>query len=593
MKNYLHVIKYALHYKSNILLMFLSNILYSIFSVFSLALIVPFLSVLFQQVEPVTVKPEFVLSVTAIKDTFFFYLEQMILNYGEAYALILIAVTMIVLSFFTNLFRYLAQFFSAPIRSGMIYQIRKELYDKLINLPISYFAKMKKGDVLNRFGTDVQEIEWSVVQSIIIVCRDPIMIIVFLFALFKVSFLLTIIALLIFPVVGYLISRTGSVIQKGSAKLQQLLSAVSAIYDETIGGLRIIKGYNAIDHANKKFQEETAEHFKMNRKIFRVNDFAAPFVEMMSIVTLLIVLLIGGIYVLKSSSLTGEVFIFFVVVFARIISPATQLTKMYYTLKKGIPSIQRILQVFKADEKIYEKENAHPISNFIRIEYRQVYFSYHEVEKSEDCKILQDISFEIRKGEKVAFVGASGAGKSTLVDLLPRFYDLSFGKILIDNRNIKEYKINDLRGLFGMVSQDVILFHDTVFNNIAFGRSSTREEVETAAKAAFAHEFIMEMENGYDTVIGDRGMTLSGGQRQRLSIARALLKKPEILIFDEATSALDYESEQMIQKTLNEIFKNHTVILIAHREETLRNMDRIITIKEGKIDEFICKTQNT
>ena len=591
MKNYIHVIKYALRYKGNILLMFLSNILYSIFSIFSLALIVPFLSVLFQQVEPVTVKPEFALSVTAIKDTFFFYLEQMILNYGEAYALILIAVTMIVLSFLTNLFRYLAQFFSAPIRSGMIYQIRKELYDKIINLPISYFSGMKKGDVLNRFGTDVQEIEWSVVQSIIIVCRDPVMIIVFLFALFKVSFLLTIITLLIFPVVGYLISRTGSVIQKGSAKLQQILSTVSAIYDETIGGLRIIKGYNAIDHANKKFQEETVEHFKMNRKIFRVNDLAAPFVEMMSIVTLLIVLLIGGIYVLRSSSLTGEVFIFFVVVFARIISPATQLTKMYYTLKKGIPSIQRILQVFSADEKIYEKENAHPISNFTRnIEYRHVYFSYHEVEKSEDCTILQDISFEIRKGEKVAFVGASGAGKSTLVDLLPRFYDLSFGEILIDGNNIKEYKINDLRGLFGMVSQDVILFHDTVFNNIAFGRSATREEVETAAKAAFAHEFIMEMGNGYDTVIGDRGMTLSGGQRQRLSIARALLKKPEILIFDEATSALDYESEQMIQKTLNEILKNHTVIVIAHREETLRNMNRIITIKEGKIDEILCKT---
>jgi ABC-type multidrug transport system fused ATPase/permease subunit len=494
---------------------------------------------------------------------------------------------MVVLSFFVFVFRYGAQFFSAPIRAGMIYQVRKELYDKLISLPISYFAKLKKGDVLNRFGTDVQEIEWSVVSSIIIVCRDPVMIIVFLIALFKTSFLLTIIALFIFPLVGYLISRTGSVIQKSSAKLQQLLSSVSAFYDETIGGLRIIKGYNAIAHANKKFQEETAEHFKMNRKIFRVNDLAAPISEVLSIITLLIVLLIGGIYVLKNSTLTGGVFIFFVVVFARIISPATQLTKMYYTLKKGIPSIQRILQVFKADEKIIEKEDALPISNFLQnIVYRNVNFSYYEVEKEEDCIILQDISFEIKKGEKVAFVGASGAGKSTIVDLLPRFYDLSFGEIMLDGKNIKEYKINDLRGLFGMVSQDVILFHDTVLNNIAFGRSASREEVETAAKAAFAHDFIMEMENGYDTVIGDRGMTMSGGQRQRLSIARALLKKPEILIFDEATSALDYESELAIQKSLNEAFKNHTVIIIAHREETLRNMGKIITIKEGKIDEI-------
>jgi len=588
MKNYLIVIKYALRYKGNILLMFLSNIFYSIFSIFSLTLIIPFLSVLFKQVKPPEFKPEFALSVTAIKDTFFFYMGEIISNYGEAYALLLIAGTMIILSFFNFVFRYAAQFFSAPIRAGMIYQIRKELYDKLINLPIFYFSKLKKGDLLNRFGTDVQEIEWSVVSSIIIICRDPIMIIVFLVALFKVSFSLTLIALLIFPVVGYLISRTGSIIQKGSAKLQQLLSSVSAIYDETIGGLRIIKGYNAIDHANKKFQEETDEHFKTNKKIFRINELAAPSVEMMSVVTLLIVLLIGGIYVLKSSSLTGSVFIFFIVVFARIISPASQLTKMYYTLKKGIPSIQRILQVIHADEKIYEKENAQPISKFSqKIEYKNVHFSYYEAEKIEECKILQNISFEIRKGEKVALVGASGAGKSTMVDLLPRFYDLEFGEILIDNINIKDYKTNDLRSLFGIVSQDVILFHDTVLNNISFGRSATREEVETAAKAAFAHDFIMEMENGYDTVIGDRGMTLSGGQRQRLSIARALLKKPEILIFDEATSALDYESEQMIQKTLNEIFKNHTVIVIAHREETLRNMNKIISIKEGKIDEIL------
>jgi subfamily B ATP-binding cassette protein MsbA len=585
MKKYLHVIKYALRYKSNIFLMLLANIFYSVFSVFSLALIVPFLSVLFQQDKPVIIKPEFTLSVTAITDTFSFYLGQMISIYGEVYALILIAITMIMLSFLSNLFRYLAQFFSAPLRAGMIYQIRKELYNKLMNLPISYFAKLKKGDMLNRFGTDVQEIEWSVVQSIIIICRDPIMIIVFLIALFKVSFLLTIIALLIFPWVGYLLSRTGSVIQKGSAKLQQLLTSVSAIFDETIGGLRIIKGYNAIDHANSKFQEETAAHYKMNRKISRVNDLAAPFVEIMSIITLLIVFLLGGIYVLKNSSLTGNIFVFFVVVFARIISPATQLTKMYYTLKKGIPSVQRILQVFTADEKICEKENPLPISNFSQnIEYKQVYFSYHEADTKEDNKILQNISFEIKKGEKIALAGASGAGKSTLVDLLPRFYDLALGEILIDGKNIKEYKINDLRGLFGLVSQDVILFHDTVLNNIAFGRSATRDEVEAAAKAAFAHDFIMEMENGYNTVIGDRGMTLSGGQRQRLSIARALLKKPDILILDEATSALDYESELAIQRSLNEIFKNHTVIVIAHREETLRNMDKIITIKDGKME---------
>jgi subfamily B ATP-binding cassette protein MsbA len=529
-------------------------------------------------------KPSFTLSASAIIETFYFYLGQLINTYGNLYALIMIALTMIVLNFLSNLFRYMAQFFSAPIRAGILYQLRKDLYDKLINLPLSFFSKMKKSDLLNRFGTDVQEIEWSVIQSIMIICRDPIMIAVSLMVLFKISFLLTIICLLIFPVVGYLISCIGASIEKNSQKLQKLLVSVSAIFDETIGGLRIIKAYNAIDHSNRKFREETDAHFRMNKKIFRVNELAAPMTELLSIVTLLIVLLIGGVYILKNSDLSGEVFLVFVVVFARIIPPAKQLTGVVYTLKKALPSVQRILLVFNANEKIFDDEHALHISSFSQhIKYNQVYFSYSEVDKIEDCNVLQNISFEIHKGEKVALMGISGAGKSTLVDMLPRFYDPSFGEIFIDDKNIKEYKINDLRGLFGIVSQDVILFHDTVFNNIAFGRTTSREEVETAAKAAFAHDFIMEMKNGYDTIIGDRGMTLSGGQRQRLSIARALLKKPQILIFDEATSALDYESEDAIQQSMKEIFKNHTMIIIAHREETLRNVDKIITIKEGKI----------
>ena len=590
MKKYLQILKYALQYKINIVLIFFANIFLAIFSVFSYALIVPFLRVLFKHADPITVKPEFAFSVSAIKDTFFFYLEQFITDYGTTYALIMIALTMIILNFTSNFFRYMAQFFSAPIRAGMVYQMRKDLYHKFINLPLSFYSKIRKGDVLNRFGTDIQEVEWSVVNSILVISRDPLMIIIFLIAMFRISFWLTIFTLFCFPVVSYLISRIGVSIQKNSGKLQQLLASVSSIFDETIGGLRIIKGYNAIDHANKKFQEETETHFRLNKKIFRVNELASPLVEFLSIVTLLFVLLIGGVFVLKNSDLSGELFIFFVLVFSQIIQPARSLATMYYTVKKGAFSVQRILQIFEADEKIYEKENALPITSFSKnIAFQNLFFSYHYVETKEECTVLQDVSFEINKGEKVALVGVSGAGKSTLADLLPRFYDLSFGEIKIDGHNIKEYRLNDLRGLFGIVSQDVILFHDTVLNNITFGRSATREEVETAAKAAYAHDFIMEMENGYDTMMGDRGMTLSGGQRQRLSIARALLKNPEILIFDEATSALDYESEAIIQKSLDEIFANQTVILIAHREETLRKMDKIITIKDGKIDEILQK----
>jgi len=567
--------------------MFLVNIFYSVFSIFTLALLVPFLQVLFKEVETVTIKPDFAFSVKVIYDIFKFYLGEFVAHYGQIYALVMIAVTMVILNFLSNLFRYLAQFFSAPVRAGIIYHIRKELYAQLVNLPLSFFTKIKKGDILNRFGTDVQEIEWSIVQSLIVICREPIMLVVFMIALFKMSVSLTVISLLIFPLVGYIISRIGAVIKKNATKLQQHLASVSAIFDETIGGLRIIKGYNAISHANKKFQEETTEHFKMNKKIFRVNELGAPLVELLSILTLLIILLIGGFFILKNNNLSGETFLFFIAVFARIIPPVRQLANMYYTLKKGIPSLQRILQVLDTDEKIYEKVNPLPLSSFSKqIQYKQVYFSYHDVENVEDCKILQDISFEIKKGEKIALVGTSGAGKSTLVDLLPRFYDLAFGEITIDDHNINDYKISDLRSLFGIVSQDVILFHDTVLNNIAFGRSASREEVEAAAKAAYAHDFIMEMENGYDTMMGDRGLTLSGGQRQRISIARALLKKPQILIFDEATSALDYESELAIQKSLDEAFKNHTVIVIAHREETLRNMDKIIAIKEGKIHDM-------
>jgi subfamily B ATP-binding cassette protein MsbA len=571
--------------------MFLANIFLSFFSVFSIALIIPFLRVLFQQVAPIITKPEFSLSVSAINDTFNFYLGHFINQYGVLFALIMIAIAMIVLTFLSDFFRYMAQFFSAPIRAGMVYQIRKELYSKLVNLPLSFFSRIKKGDLLNRFGTDVQEIEWSVINSIIVICREPIMIIIFLVMLFKVSFVLTIFTLIIFPIASFFISRIGSSIQKSSGKLQQILASVSAIFDETIGGLRIIKAYNAIDHANKKFQEDTDEHFKMNKKIFRVNELGPPLVELLCIVTLAIVLLVGGIYVFKNNNLSGEVLVFFILLFSRIIPPASHLSTMYYTLKKGIPSIQRILQVLEADEKISEKENAESVTTLVnQITFNQVFFSYNDVEKKEECIILQDITFEVKKGEKVALAGASGAGKSTIVDLLSRFYDISFGEILLDGKNIKEYKIKDLRGLFGIVSQDVILFHDTVLNNITFGRSATRDEVENAAKAAYAHDFIMEMEKGYDTVIGDRGMTLSGGQRQRISIARALLKKPEIIIFDEATSALDYDSELAIQNSINEIFAKNTVILIAHREETLRNMDKIITIKDGKIHEiYFCK----
>lgn len=587
MKLFLRLLRYVFPYKKNIVLIIFSNVLYSLFSVFSLTLIVPFLSVLFNQIEPISTIPELKLSMDSIINTYYYYMGRLVIQSGKESALIMIAISMIVLSFLSNLFRYLGQFWLAPIRAGVLNNLRKDIYHKLVILPLSFYSKQKKGDIMNRIGPDVQEVEWSIISSLQALCRDPFLLVAYLIALLKVNMFLTLLSLILLPATGYLITIVGKSIQRNSKNAQQILGKMSSLFEETIGGLRIIKGYNATEYATNRFKEENDKHYQINKKIFTISELASPMVEMLSIITMILVFCIGGNFIFSGQGLNAQIFIMYILIFARMLPPAKQLVTVFYTLKKGGPSAKRIYEIIDAQEIITEKENPKTITEIKeKIEYRDVYFSYQPQRQAQDCDIIKGISFMLKKGEQIALVGASGCGKSTLVDLLPRFYDIEFGAIEIDGTNIKDFIISDLRALFGIVNQDITLFNDTVFNNITFGmKNVTLEQVVQAAKIAHADEFIQELPQQYETIIGERGTALSGGQRQRLSIARAILRNPQILILDEATSALDNESELLVQQALDNLLKTRTAIIIAHRLNTIKNANKILFVKEGKITE--------
>ena len=549
-------------------------------------MVVPFLSVLFGQTEAVTVKPAFEISSDYIINTFYYYMNLIIESHGSVAALIYIAGTMVVLSLLSNFCRYMGMFFLADIRCGILKQIRSEIYHQLLILPLSFYSKQRKGDILNRMGADVQEVEWSVISTLQSICRDPFLIVVFLFALFSISAKLTLIVLIVLPIAGFFIASIGKNIKQKSVKAQQLLGKLSSIFEETIGGLRIIKAYNAIDFMSEKFKEENHQFYSLNKKMYRINELGSPLVEFLSVAALMLILLLGGLFA-PESMFSGSLFVMYILVFARIIPPAKALVTSYYNIQKGMASAERIYEIIDGEEVIVEDEHPVSLREFKdKIEYKQVGFSYNGTTADGHYDVLDDVNFTLEKGKTIALVGASGAGKSTLVDLLPRFYDVSAGEIILDGINLKRYRISDLRGIFGIVNQDVMLFNDTVYNNITFGmEGKTKEEVIEAAKIAQAHDFIMEMEKGYDTILGDRGMRLSGGQRQRISIARALLSNPQVLILDEATSALDTESEFLFQQALEGLLKDRTAIIIAHRLSTIRNADQILFVKDGHISE--------
>nr|NQU92770.1 ABC transporter ATP-binding protein [Bacteroidota bacterium] len=582
MKNLLGILNYIRGYYGYATLNIFFNILSVIFNLFSLTMVIPFLQLLFDKTKLVYEVPEFALKTEVMVDYFNYYISRIIIEKGEINALMFISFLVVILFFLKNLSRYMAMFFLAPLRNGVVMDIRNDIYGRILILPLAYFSEQRKGDIMSRITNDVSNIEWSIMQSLEMIFREPLTIVVFLVTLMVISPTLTIFVIVLLPITGILIAWVGKSLKRTSAKSQKKLGEILSIVEETISGLRIIKGFNAIDITDQKFREQNSMLTCIMIRLFRKRDLASPMSEFLSTLVLVVILWFGGQLVLnENTSLQPTVFIFYVVVFSQLIVPAKSFTEAYYNVQKGIASAERINEIIDAEEVITEKPDAILKEDFVdSIEYQNVSFAY------EQENVLREINLTINKGRMVALVGASGSGKTTLVDLLPRFYDCSGGQILIDGKPVKDLKIDGLRGLMGIVTQETILFNDTVFNNIAFGMENVqKEDVIEAAKVANADEFIRNMPYGYDTNIGDRGVKMSGGQRQRISIARAVLKNPPIMILDEATSALDTESERLVQDALFKLMKNRTSVVIAHRLSTIHNADDIIVLDKGRIVE--------
>jgi ABC-type multidrug transport system fused ATPase/permease subunit len=558
------------------------NVLSIFFSIFSLSLLAPFLVLIFGKTKLITEIPAFGFSASKIIDIVNYYISKTIISDGKQAALLM--VTLLILSMFVlkNAFNYLAQWIMVPIRNGVISDIRNAIYDRILILPLSFFGAQKKGDIISRAITDVQEIEVTILRSIQQLFREPLTVILYLVALFSINVNLTLFVLLVIPIGGFAVGRISKSLRKQSFEAKSLQGAIQSMVQETVAGIRVVKAFNAIGFASNLFAKYNNKYTQKMIKIYRRVDLSSPISEFFGGIMIMTILLYGGNLVLnKQTDLSAELFITYLVMFTQIINPAKTISVAYYNFKKGVSSFDRVDLILQADERIIEKPDAVAISSFEdKILFEHVNFSY------DSELVLSDINLEIPKGKIVALCGHSGAGKSTLVDLLPRFYDITSGKLTIDGVKVDSAKIPDLRSLFGIVSQDTILFNDTIYNNITFGTlTATEEEVLNAAKIANALEFIEQLPEGMQTNIGDRGVKLSGGQRQRISIARAVLKNPLILILDEATSALDSNSEVLVQQALEVIMKNRTSIVIAHRLSTIKKADTIVVLEKGAIVE--------
>jgi subfamily B ATP-binding cassette protein MsbA len=582
MKNLIKVLRYAIPYWGFALLNILFNILSVIFSLVSFAAVVPVLNILFKLDKPMEMRPEFNWNVDAIKDYFYFEIGRLITQYDALTVLAFICGTLVIMYFLKNLFRYLAMYYIAEVRNGVVRDIRNALYHKILILPLSFYSEKKKGDIISRMTTDVQEVEWSVMSSLEMMFRDPVYILSYLVTLFILDYELTLMVLVLLPVTGLIIGQIGKSLKRTSAKGQIKMGELLSTIEETISGLRNIKAFNAIDWANRNFRATNYRYNRLMVRLYRKRDLASPLSEFLGIAVSVFVIWYGGKIILEpGSTLDAALFIMYILVFSQIINPVKALSTAIYNIQKGAASVERIEHVLVAEEVITEKEEALPVKDFReQIEYRGVWFRYGQ----ED--VLKNINLIIPRGKSIALVGASGSGKSTMADLLPRFYDTTQGDILIDGVPIRDYIISDVRALMGIVSQETVLFNASVFDNIAFGlQGVTEEQVMEAARVANAHEFIMEMPEGYQTNIGDRGVKMSGGQRQRISIARAVLRNPPIMILDEATSALDTESERLVQEALTNLMQNRTSLVIAHRLSTVQHADEIIVLHKGEIAE--------
>lgn len=582
MKKFTRVLGYIKPYWGQLGLNVFFNILTIVFSLFSFALLIPFLNLLFGIEEMVTEQPEFALSIDTLLGYLNYQISNVIIEQGRINALVYICLVLLIAFFFRNLARYMAMYYMAGVRIKGVRDIRDELYKKLLILPLAFYHKHKKGDVIARVTTDVQEVEYSIMNYLEVLIRDPITIIAYFAFMISMSPQLTLFVLIVLPLTGLIIGRIGRSLRKQSIIGQTKFAGLLAIIEESISGLRIIKAFNAIFYSENKFRGENKSYSKVLLGIYRRRDLSSPLSEFLSSVVIIVVLWFGGRLVLGSNaSIQAADFIAYIVVFSQIIPPAKTFAQGYYSIQKGLASAERIFHILDAEEVIEEKPDALPIKSFNKeIEYKKVYFAYNSE------PVLKNINLKIGKGKLIALVGESGGGKSTMADLLPRLYDVTAGQILIDGIDVRDCKIDDVRRLMGIVSQESILFNDTVFNNIAFGlKGVSGKEVIDAAKVANAHDFIMESDGGYQTNVGDRGQKLSGGQRQRVSIARAVLANPPILILDEATSSLDTESEKLVQEALANVMKDRTSVVIAHRLSTIMHADEIIVLKKGEIVE--------
>lgn len=583
MNKFYKILRYILPYKYNVAINILCVILSVIFSLGSFALVIPFLEVLFEKTVEIA-KPEALdfTSIESISNNFRFMVYSVREERGAEYALILITLFVTISMFLKTGFHYLGKYIITPMRNGVVRDIRNKIYQKVLELPLGYYSNERKGDIISRMTNDVMEIEVSVIRSIDILFKEPITIIIYLGSLFYMSYQLTLFVLVLLPLTGLIIGRIGKSLRKKSSQAQTRLGIILTMIEETLGGLRIIKAFNSEKRIYDRFAVENNNYTKIMNKMWRRRDLAIPLSEFLGTVVIVVVMWYGGRLVLSNESgLTSQEFIGYLIIFSQIINPAKAFSQAYYNIEKGMASAERIDKILEAENKISEKHNAKGITKFNDcIEFKNVSFKYV------DEYVLKNINLKIPKGKTIALVGHSGSGKSTLVDLIPRFYDITEGELLIDGTSVRDLKIKDLRNLMGNVNQESILFNDTIFNNIAFGvEGANEDDVQKAALVANAHEFIKDTPDAYHTNIGDRGSKLSGGQRQRLSIARAVLKNPPIMILDEATSALDTESERLVQDALINLMKNRTSIVIAHRLSTVVHVDEICVLHGGEIVE--------
>ena len=569
-------------YKKYVGLNIFCNIVSTIFSLFSFALIIPILEILFKTSKKVYEYMPFEWSVDVIKNNAYCWVSNYIDENGGIQTLVVLGVFLVVMTLFKTGTAYLASYYIIPLRTGLVRDIRNQMYRKIVDLNLGFFHTQKKGDILSRMTSDVVEVENSIMSSIELLSKNPVMIIVYIAIMLILSWKLTLFVLMVLPVAGFIMGKVGKSLKKKSLVSQQQTGQLISQIEETLGGLRVVKAFNAEKAVSKRFGEMNDMLRDTINKVNRRYMLAHPMSEFLGTTTIAIVLGFGGMLILEdNSSLSAAEFIYYLVIFYSIINPAKDLSKAMYSIEKGMASLERIDAVLSAENPLKEVQNAESLKPFSKgIEYNNVWFKYA------DEWILKGVDLTIEKGKTVALVGQSGSGKSTMVDLLPRFYDVNEGSITVDGVDVRNLTLFDLRSLMGNVNQEAILFNDTIFNNITFGvENATQEQVEAAARIANAHDFIMETEDGYQTNIGDRGGRLSGGQRQRISIARAILKNPAILILDEATSALDTESEKLVQEALENLMKNRTTIVIAHRLSTIKNADEICVMHEGRIVE--------